>query len=216
MANTNDVKDLFKSNRLVLSTYDINNEFYGLMVDGAISESYSYNNDITDHPVENGSAIQDHIRTKPQEITITGIISDDPISYEAMYEDIRDFLKDENSNRSLLAYTFFKYISTSRAPVTIYTKNEIYVDYYIKSFSENKTKATAHGLKFTATFKEVQFVDTDFVETKADTLAADVANRAQKKNNQGTKKKKSVTPEKAKPKEDLAKKLINWALNYKK
>jgi len=210
------VRDLIETGRLVISTYDTNFEFYGLMVDGVISESYGYNNDIVDHPIEFGSSVNDHIRTRPKEVTITGVISNDPISYKAMYEDIKDILsKDKAAARNKMARTFFDYISTERVPVTVFSREDTYNDYYVKSFSETKNKGTINGLKFTLTLKEVTFVKTDFDDTKADTLSADVTGRAQKETNKGTKKKKTLKAEKTKPVQDLYNDLTDFLTGFK-
>ena len=199
------LRELQESGRLVISTYDDDLLFYGIMVDAVLTEAYSYNNDIVDHPIENGSSINDHIRTRPKEYTLTGIVSDDPIAYKDMLEDVRDVLnKEKAAKRSKLARDFFNYISNRKVPVVIYSDTDTYIDYYVKSFSESQNKSTTNSLKFTLVVKEVQFVHTEFTDTKADTLKTDVKNQARKKANNGTKKKKTLKPEKQKPVQDLA------------
>jgi len=51
--------------------------------DTSLSELYVNNADVTDHPVEKGSNITDHIRARPLELSINGVISNTPIAFLA-------------------------------------------------------------------------------------------------------------------------------------
>lgn len=51
-----------------------------LVLDATISESLSLPSEATDSPVEEGSDITDHIRAKPEGITIVGVITDTPVN----------------------------------------------------------------------------------------------------------------------------------------
>jgi hypothetical protein len=51
--------------------------------DVSVSEVYVTNADVTDHPVEKGSNITDHIRARPLALTIEGIISNTPVEFLA-------------------------------------------------------------------------------------------------------------------------------------
>lgn len=48
----------------------------GLLFDAATSESLSLDTDITDHPVENGSTMSDHIKNRPEVLQVSGLIGD--------------------------------------------------------------------------------------------------------------------------------------------
>lgn len=49
-----------------------------LTLDASLSESHSAEAEATDHPVEQGANITDHIRPKPQMLTIEGFVSNTP------------------------------------------------------------------------------------------------------------------------------------------
>lgn len=51
-----------------------------LYVDATINENHTLISEVTDHPIESGSKITDHIIKKPKEYTIEGVISDNPIT----------------------------------------------------------------------------------------------------------------------------------------
>ncbi len=51
-----------------------------LTLDASVHESHSKRVEITDHQVESGADVNDHARTKPDMVTIEGIVSDTPIS----------------------------------------------------------------------------------------------------------------------------------------
>ena len=51
-----------------------------IMVDATISDSVSYEAEVTDYPVEDGPDISDNVRLKPVSYEITGLISESPIT----------------------------------------------------------------------------------------------------------------------------------------
>lgn len=51
----------------------------GVWLDVSIEEGYDLQADITDSPVESGADITTHVRVRPEEVTIKGIISNHPI-----------------------------------------------------------------------------------------------------------------------------------------
>ncbi len=50
-----------------------------LEFDASVSETHAGNAEVTDHPVEDGSQITDHVRRAPEELQVNGIVTDDPI-----------------------------------------------------------------------------------------------------------------------------------------
>lgn len=48
----------------------------GLLFDAATEETLTLENDVTEHPVEQGADISDHIREKPDTLTISGLVGD--------------------------------------------------------------------------------------------------------------------------------------------
>lgn len=54
-----------------------------LTFDGVASISFSTSNRVTDHPVENGATISDHIQPLPDEVTVVGLVSESPLSWQS-------------------------------------------------------------------------------------------------------------------------------------
>lgn len=58
-----------------------------LLVDVTLSDKVSYKAEMTEHPVEVGSDVTDHILVKPIEISIEGIASEDPVELKDAYSE---------------------------------------------------------------------------------------------------------------------------------
>ena len=52
--------------------------------DGVIRVAVSPANRVTEHPVESGGAVADHIQRLPQNITISGIVTETPLAWQAL------------------------------------------------------------------------------------------------------------------------------------
>ena len=50
-----------------------------LALDCTVTETHTATSTVTEHPVESGANITDHIRPDPVQLSITGIVSDTPI-----------------------------------------------------------------------------------------------------------------------------------------
>lgn len=51
---------------------------YFIHVDATLQETHSFVNTVTDHPVERGSALTDHVRPDPVRVSLSGMISNHP------------------------------------------------------------------------------------------------------------------------------------------
>ena len=58
-----------------------------LLVDVTLSDKVSYKAEMTEHPVELGSDVTDHILIKPLEIMIEGLASEDPVELKDAYSE---------------------------------------------------------------------------------------------------------------------------------
>lgn len=52
-------------------------------LDASLREVHSKRNEMTDHPVEEGINISDHVRQRPDEVVIEGIITNTPVEFAA-------------------------------------------------------------------------------------------------------------------------------------
>lgn len=121
----------------------------GFEIDCAEQEQHAFDSEVTEHPVENGADIADHIRARPVTVTMSGIVSDTPIgdlaSRRALF-----------SRPSEEAYTRLLAIRDRRQPVTITTSLGTFERMALSSLSS--TPRTADGFFFTATFVQINVV----------------------------------------------------------
>ena len=97
-----------------------------IVFDGAISETHAYEADITEHEVEEGSPITDHIRLRPIEVTIQGIVSATPLHDEWSLERPND------------AWYLLVAAHEQRRRLTLSTGLDAYDDMVIVSLTESR------------------------------------------------------------------------------
>lgn len=154
---------LFKTKRTRIDTLEL---------DAAISEAHSGTNEVTDHPVEDGADITDHVRVKPDTVTIEGIISNTPvIAGNARFEggletseqngvlvvsgvgaDSLDDARAESAYQQLLK------IKEDRLPVVIVTSLRQYERMILERLNVPRDARIGSALRFSATFREVRTV----------------------------------------------------------
>src|ERR1700755_2538886 len=64
--------------RTLLSWVGEGDQTYFIRIDATVGETHLYANTVTDHPVEIGSPVTDHVRPDPIKLTISGVISNAP------------------------------------------------------------------------------------------------------------------------------------------
>ena len=151
-------------------------------IDAAISEQHEMTSEITDHPVEKGADITDHVRPKPRRYTLTGLVSDDPIGALAKRRTADGIESPAAACQELLEQLWtdsevFKVISTLK----------VYDNMVIESTSFGVDASTGHALPFTCTLRQLEIVT-----TKRSVIIVGVP-RAANKSNKGNKPTKTKT-----------------------
>ncbi len=138
----------------------------GYPIDIAKMETHSLDAEVTDHPVEKGSVISDHVRLNPIEITLECLVSDTPIGViatdptrQAGAIEINGESSDTAPTPSEDAYAFLKRIRLAREPVTIETSLDRFENMVLTSLSVPRNATTSGGLTFEVTFKEVVIIE---------------------------------------------------------
>ncbi len=62
--------------------------------DATLNETHDSSSDITQHPVEDGSVITDHVRPRPDALSLNVFVSNHPISLQKAHADFRDAVED--------------------------------------------------------------------------------------------------------------------------
>lgn len=126
-----------------------------LVLDASISETHTFKNQVTNHPVEDGSMITDHAFTEPDSLQIEGFITNTPI---LVVNSPRVRVGDE-PNRVLVAFDVLFRIRNDKELVTIVTGLRVYFDMMLTSLTIPRNKEVGKDtLRFTASFQQIQFV----------------------------------------------------------
>lgn len=152
------------------------------VVDAFVSETHQYDSEVTEFPVEQGSAISDNIRPKPVIVTVEGIVSDTPIG---RIVDARNGASTDGSafvgtndqataiqranaqtTPSTDALTAMLAIRDARQPVTIVTTLTRFENMVMTGFSVPRDSTTGAALRFSATFQQITIVSNQRVLVK--------------------------------------------------
>jgi hypothetical protein len=123
----------------------------GFFIDCLLSDNHVFDADVTEFPVESGSTISDNIRNKPLVVTMECLISNAPLGQLVS-------LRDKVSDPTDSAYDVLLKIRNDRRPVTIGTSLRHYDNMALQSLSIPRESGRGDELKFTAVFKQIEFV----------------------------------------------------------
>ena len=161
-------------------------------------ESHGLDFDISEHPVDNGSTITDHIRMKPRECSVTGMFTCHPIkAYSKDKVTIDDGTEEISENRALTLYKELETLCKAMNKVRLVTDIMTYPTMLIKSLKTDRDRSSGEAITFSMTLREYMGVDmqkttSDIVITPAK-LSTNNAKTIAKKKNAGRKSAASVT-----------------------
>ena len=102
----------------------------------------------TEHPVQVGPAIVDHIYLRPAEVTLDVLMSDVAGVYQAgQYTG--------NNSKSIAAFQQFLQIQASRVPIVLATHLMQYKNMGVRAVFATDTNQTSHALRCTLYFKQI-------------------------------------------------------------
>lgn len=151
-----------------------------LTIDCSVSEMHSFENEVTENPVERGAAVADHIRQKQNFVTVTGIVSNTPITQEEREAT-------DANQRAEAAFTRLLELRAGGQLITVVTKKRTYRNAAVASLTVPVDGGQGDALFFSATFREVRIVDSKTVQLKTST------NKGKKKQQKGKETGKEVT-----------------------
>ena len=103
-------------------------EFAGISLDAVLTESFSSPITVTKNPVEFGANIADHAIIQPKKYTLTGVVSNTPLSLTGAVGQIIDNISGlfgdssgSNLSRSQSAYEALQAIKDEREPIEVQT-----------------------------------------------------------------------------------------------
>lgn len=139
-----------------------------LPFDLLIDESHEIGFDITDHAVENGSAISDNVTERLRTVIVTGLFTNHPVGADKRYyvnddDTIKERPDTVNidgrqavTNYSKERYEKLKEIVRRRKPVRLSTALEVYEAMVVESVSASRGPEDGESVKFTMKLREVR------------------------------------------------------------
>lgn len=165
---------------------------FDFTVDATLTENHSFEAEATDNPVEEGVVISDHINLKPEMFSLTGVISDTPLSfgsslagaattagalagqkivgplgaYAGLGAGAVANLLIGPSNRMKNAFDHLRNLQSARVPFTVVTGLNVYENMVITSLTINRDNKSGRSFNFTATLKKIRIVKSQVVDIK--------------------------------------------------
>lgn len=136
-----------------------------LQLDCTLDETHSLENMITEHPVEEGVNISDHIRRQPRMLEITGVVTNTPVvnfdKEEPLSPDISDTLSPVDRVR--LAYAKVDELLVKGEIIDVQTTLETYRNMIIQDYSIPRNVETGNTLNVTISLRELLTAKTEQV-----------------------------------------------------
>lgn len=162
-----------------------------LELDACLVESPQDESEVTEHPVEKGSTIVDHVRPRPVQLTLEGIISNTPINRTQAQRVLEvngtqiTTSTVEDQVRGQIGYAEEAYaklieLKNTAKVITVTTPRRTYTNLILKSLSAPRDAKTGDALHFTAGFQEIRIV-----QNKTTTVVVAKEPKAHKKQKRG-------------------------------
>lgn len=135
--------------------------FDGYVIDCSITETHKHDSEVTEFPTESGANLTDHIRPKPIEVTVEGVVSDTPLAAVQLFRETGEV-------PSKSALEKFLKIRSDRLPIPIVTLLKAYENMAMTSLEIGVSSDKSGGLWFTASFRQIEIVTNDRAKRVAD------------------------------------------------
>lgn len=155
-----------------------------VFIDCSHAEIIEYAQTITDHPVENGESITDHIYTNPVRVKVQGSIIDAPVDIFGSVKSVASLFTGGNvlnniketylgkGRKQVTAYEALKDLATLNSVITIVNYWDTFNNMVIESLSFPRDEKTGARLYFEATLKQVTFANVALVTISSRTRDA--------------------------------------------
>lgn len=157
--------------------------------DAVIRETHQGDAQITDHPVEEGSDISDHVRRQPESLQLSAIVSDFPIVIARSNFAKPSAPGGDPNNRAKDAYDFLDDLKNKGFVVGLSTSLRDYRNMVITSLGVTRDKDSGNMASIQLALREITIAQTETV------AAPEPVNASRKKKTKlGKKQKKAATP----------------------
>ncbi len=128
-----------------------------LIVDAFIKESHTLSAEITEHPIENGSIMADHIIYKPFSLSIDGIISNTPMNMVGLtaFDSAMRFFEGDSNDIVTQSFEIIEDLFAKRTPLSISTSLKTYHNMVLENLTLERGDFYNDSLHFTCTAKQI-------------------------------------------------------------
>lgn len=129
-----------------------------LTVDTVDDETHTWDNDVSQYPVEGREDISDNIRSKPDELKVRCFVSNTPV--HGLLEEIVHFADRFLNGRKRTQEAFNQLLALRqlRIPVTVATRYRVYEDVGITNVQIVRSPENGESLVFDVTFRAINIV----------------------------------------------------------
>lgn len=130
-----------------------------------ISEKHSLKFRVSDHPLQDGATISDHVHQEMREVTIEGMFTNHPMR---KLEDVNEVtfrdefgtsdVKPTVSNTALVNFEKLKRLADLRKPVRLVCSLEIYPKMVVTGIDYERDSKSGSSIRFTMTLRELKTV----------------------------------------------------------
>ena len=126
-----------------------------VILDVAISETHTLQARATDHPVESGCSVIDHIQPLPDSIQLEGVISNTPTAFLG--------LPALGLRQASDAFQQLEELMKNGQPVQIVTSLKTYKNMALENLTIKRSAANSDALCFTCSAKQIRMVESQVI-----------------------------------------------------
>lgn len=158
-----------------------------LVIDAVLNEDITYSAQATEHPVEDGRYITDHVIKKPMTVEIRGYITDSPIRFFGIIETpvqkntIDSLVKNAKSllpfsNQTTPSQDAYKVLkATEGTVISVVTKLDAFNDMFVKSVRFSNSVENRGRLDFTLELMKINYAQVKTVKNTSQSLGKRVS-----------------------------------------
>lgn len=163
-----------------------------LQFDASVSENHMSELDVTEHPVERGSDITDHVRLRPNALEMTVIMSNRPIAILASQNASLGIKGGNPTERDKDAFAEMLRWQTEGLLLTIVTTLRTYENMILQRIAPTRDAANGKVLRASLSFREILTAETQIGDAPVPAAPQD-----KKRKNKGRQNTQAAAPEKA-------------------
>lgn len=129
------------------------------------TEKHKLSFKVSDHPLQDGTTVSDHVHQEMREVTIEGMFTNHPLRpleevNEVKFKDeyATSEVKPSVSNTALANFEKLKQLAKKREPVRLVCSLEIYPKMVITGIDYDRDEKSGSSIRFTMTLREIEIV----------------------------------------------------------